>query len=145
MTKKLNEQFQLLEELIKKIDEVMSNNDSISYDYQLKWLLLQDNRKRLFEKNPKCFLMMKQMGREVPFFPICNRTGSIDPSIIKLSIKLANRLSGNDIVDQDHLVMILQKLNNLNNKYSKEITRPSDIAAKKANITKFIKKLKNYF
>lgn len=59
MTKKLNEHFELLEELIKKIDEVMSN--PINYEYQLKWLMSQDNRKKLFETNPKCFLMMKQM------------------------------------------------------------------------------------
>jgi hypothetical protein len=143
MIKKLNEQFQLLEELIKKIDEVMSN--PINYEYQLKWLMSQDNRKKLFEKNPKCFLMMKQMGREVPFFPICNRMGSVDPAIIKLSMKMVNKLMGNDVVDQDHLVVILQKLNSLNNKFEKEIPKPSDMAAKKANVTKFIKRLKNYF
>lgn len=143
MTKKLNEQFQLLEELIKKIDEVMSN--PINYEYQLKWLMSQDNRKKLFETNPKCFLMFKNMGRQLPFFPICNRMGSVDPMIIKLSIKLANRLVGNDAVDQDSLTMVLQKLNNLDNKYSKEIPKPSDTAAKKANMTKFIRKLKKYF
>ncbi len=143
MINKLNEQFELLEELIKKIDEVMSN--PINYEYQLKWLLLQDNRKKLFEANPKCFLLLKNMGRQLPFFPICNRTGSIDPAIIKLSIKLANRLAGNDTVDQNSLTVVLQKLNNLNKKFQKEIPKPSDMAAKKANITKFIRKLKNYF
>lgn len=143
MTKKLNEQFQLLEELIKKIDEVMSN--PINYEYQLKWLMSQDNRKKLFETNPKCFLMMKQMGRDVPFFPICNRMGAVDPTIIKLSIKMVNKMMGNDAVDQDHLVIILQKLNGLSNKYSKEVPKPSDMASKKANVTKFIKRLKNYF
>jgi len=141
--KTLVEHFELLEELIKKIDEVMSN--PISYDYQLKWLMSQDNRKKLFETNPKCFLMFKNMGRQLPFFPICNRSGSIDSKIIKLSIKLANKLAGNDAVDQDSLTVILQKLNNLNNKFEKEIPKPSDMAAKKANVTKFIRRLKNYF
>ncbi len=143
MTKKLNESFELLEELIKKIDEVMDN--PINYEYQLKWLMSQDNRKRLLETNPKCFLMFKNMGRQLPFFPICNRMGSVDPTIIKLSIKLANKLAGNDAVDQDSLTMVLQKLNSLDNKYSKEIPKPSDMAAKKANVTKFVNRLKNYF
>lgn len=48
MTKKLNEHFELLEELIKKIDEVMSN--PINYEYQLKWLLQQDNRKNYLRR-----------------------------------------------------------------------------------------------
>lgn len=143
MTKKLNEQFQLLEELIKKIDEVMDN--PINYEYQLKWLMSQCNRKKLFETNPKCFLMMKQMGRDVPFFPICNRMGAVDPAIIKLSIKMVNKMMGNDAVDQEHLVTILQKLNGLSNKYSKDIPKPSDTAAKKANVTKFLKRVKSYF
>lgn len=89
--------------------------------------------------------MFKNMGRQLPFFPICNRMGSVDPMIIKLSIKLANRLAGNDAIDQDSLAVILQKLNNLNNKFEKEIPKPSDMAAKKANVTKFIRRLKNYF
>lgn len=71
--------------------------------------------------------------------------GAVDPTIIKLSIKMVNKMMGNDAVDQDHLVIILQKLNGLSNKYSKEVPKPSDVAAKKANVTKFIKRLKNYF
>jgi len=102
----------------------------------------QDEKNALFEKNPKCFLKLKRMGSsglyDIPFFPICNRAGMIDPQMIALSLKMVDRLAGNDRIDQNALIVTATKLKALQKKYSKEIPRPVEAASKKAQVTKFI-------
>lgn len=138
----LEEDLELLEELIRKAYQLIS---PISYEYDLKWLMKQDNRTGLFEKHPKCFLKLKMMGRDIPFFPICNRGGMISPAFISLSLKMVDRLVGNDRVNQDHLVVVATKLNVLKKKYDKEIPRPTEMASKKANVTRFINSVAKKF
>jgi len=142
----LNENIQLLEELVRKAYELIS---PIPFDYELKWLMKQDHRNALFEKNPKCFLKLKRMGRsdlyEVPFFPVCNRAGMIDPQMIDLSLKMVDQVAGNDRVDQDSLVVVAQKLKALKSKFSKELPRTNEMGAKKAQVTKFLNRVKNKY
>lgn len=131
----LNEHIQLLEELVRKAYQLIS---PIPFSYDLEWLMKQNNRNALFEKNPGCFLKLRRMGREIPFFPICNRNGMIDPQLIDLSLKLVDKLSGNDIFDQNHLLIIASKLRSLRKKYSNEIPKPTEVASKKSLVTRFI-------
>jgi len=138
----LNEQFQLLEELVRKAYSLIS---PIDFSYDLKWLLKQDHRNSLFERNPKCFLQLKLMGRSVPFFPVCNRAGMTDPKMIDISIKMIDKLSGNDQVDQDALVITAQRLKALKSKFSKELPKTNEFGAKKAQTTKFLNRVKDKY
>jgi len=138
----LNEEIQLIEELVRKAYQLIS---PIPYSYSLKWLMKQDERNALFEKNPKCFLLLKYMGRDIPMFPVCNRSGMIDPQMIALSLKMVDRLSANDRVDQDSLVVTATKLKALQKKYSKEIPKPADMAGRKAQVTKFLNNVAKKF
>lgn len=140
MSKKLEKHIQILEELVRKADSLIS---PITYHHKLQWLLNKDARKELFERNPKAFLPIK-MDEEIPFFPITNRMGMHDPDVITFSLKLANRLKGDPRIDQDHLYMIVTKLERLQKKYENEVPKPAGAAAKKALITKLIQKIGNY-
>ena len=142
----LNEQFQLIEELVRRAYSLIS---PIPYSYDLQWLMKQNEKNALFEKNPKCFLRLRRMGSsglyDIPFFPVCNRSGMIDPQMIALSLKLVDRLAGNDRIDQDALIITATKLKALQKKYSKEIPKPTEMASKKANTTKFINSVAKKF
>jgi hypothetical protein len=138
----LTEGIKLLEELVRRAYQLIS---PLNYEYDLKWLMKQDEKHALFEKHPKCFLKLIHMGREISFFPICNHAGMIDPQMIQLSLKMVDKLVGNDRVDQDALVMVATKLKALQNKYIKEIPRPMEAASKKATVTKFINNVAKKF
>lgn len=137
----LNEQFEQLDELIRKVNSLIAPYDV--HD-ELKWLLKKDIRKKMFEEFPKCFLSLRSRGRELPFLPICNRQGMEDPQIIAFSMKLAHRLKNKPDVDQDHLDVVLVKLQRLHNKFDKEVPKPGDVAAKKGLITRLFKNIKGY-
>jgi len=137
---KLTEELHVLEELLGKVTSLIH---PISVDAELEWLQSKENRGTLFEKKPKCFLPIK-MGAEVPFFPICNRTGAIQPEIIDFSLKLANKAMGHDKVDQAHLGIIISRLTALQARYNKDIPKPANMAAKKGLTTKMLNKIKNY-
>jgi len=138
----INENIQLLEELVRKAYQLIS---PIPFEYDLKWLMKMDHRNALFEKNPKCFLKLKHLGREIPFFPCCNRAGITDPKMIDISIKMIDKLSGNDQVDQDALIVTAQRLKALKSKFSKELPKTNEMGTKKAHVTKFLNKVKNKF
>lgn len=138
----LNENIQLLEELVRKAYSLIS---PIPFSYDLNWLMKQDNRNALFEKNPKCFLKIKHMGREIPFLPCCNRAGITDPKMIDISIKMIDKLAGNNQVDQDALIVTAQRLKALKSKYSKEIPKTNEAGAKKAQVTKFLNKVRSKY
>jgi len=142
----LTEEIQLVEELVRKAYSLIS---PIPYEYDLKWLMKQDERNALFEKNPKCFLRLRRMGSsglyDIPFFPICNRSGIIDPQMIALSLKMVDKLAGNDRIDQDALIITATKLRALQKKFSKEIPKPVEAATRKAQVTKFINNVAKKF
>ncbi len=112
--KNINESFITLQTLLNQAKELIH---PIDYSYELKFLLKQDNRKKLFEDNPKCILPIN-VGRQIPFLPVCNRSAMFDPNIIDLSLKMANKLIGNEFVEQNQLFESINKLKQLKNKYS---------------------------
>ena len=83
----LNERFEVLDELIRKVYSLIAPH---SIDYRLKWLMDRDLRTKHLERYPKCYLSLTMRGRQVPFFPICNRTGIEDPDIISFSLQASS-------------------------------------------------------
>jgi len=134
--------FTKLTELLRKVNDVLS---PYTYKDTLAALQRKDLRDRLYGKFPKCFLVIKG-NPEVNnyFFSICNRLGMIDPKIISFSMKYAERLLQEPGIDAGQVEVILAKLKRLHSKYSKEVPKPANVAAKKAIISKMVDKFKNY-
>ena len=133
----------VLEELIRRAyDHVRP----FSYHKDLEWLSDPELRKGLFEKFPKCFLSLSINRKDVPFFPICNRIGFVDPRIVMFSMKLANKLAtlGDPRVDVTNLQGVTKRLEFLHRKYSKEVPKPEDMAIKKAMVTRMLNKIGSY-
>lgn len=139
--KSIKTKLENLDELIRKADSLIS---PLTVDQRLSWLLNKDFRTKHFEQHPKCYIMMKRGGRDLPFFPICNRMGSEDPEVIKMSKAMANRLRGKEDIDQDELDTIIVKLSNIEKKFNKDIPKPQDMATKKAFVSRYIKKIRKY-
>jgi len=137
----VDEQFELLDELIRKVHSLIGPYDI--HD-ELKWLMQRDVRKKIFEKFPKCFLSLRSKGRFIPFFPICNMTGKEDPEMIAFSMKMADKMKDKPDIDQKELDIIVVKLQRLHNRFNKEIPKPPNVAAKKGVITKSLKTIGNY-
>lgn len=135
------EDFQKLNEYIQKINDVIG---PLSYRDELLSIMDEEERNRLYEQYPKCFLPVNIGNKDIPFLPICNRMGATDKNMIAFSLKLANRLIGREDVNRGMLEITIQKLERLNNKYSKDEVHPSDIAALKGNSTKSLNKIKEY-
>ncbi|MCK5605150.1 hypothetical protein KAR91_24885 [Candidatus Pacearchaeota archaeon] len=138
---KLNEEFQAVEELLRKAYELITPTDMHS---DMKWYLDRDMRKAQQEKNPKCWMMLGKAGREVPFFPICNVMGMTDPKSIDFSLKMATKLKDKPEVDQDRLTSVMHKLQVMKTRYGHEVPKPADMAAKKAGVTKNMNSVKKY-
>ena len=71
----------------------------------------------MIQSNPKC-VMTVNVGTQVHYIPICNRSAMSDPSVIDFSLKLAKRLEGNAKADQEQVKNIIIKLNLLKSKNS---------------------------
>lgn len=136
-----NKNFEYLEELLRTARSLIS---PITYHDHLKKIMDRDFRKKLFDGNSKCYLTINYKGRDIPFFPICNRTALEDPRIIKFSLKLAKRMVGRDDIDQDSLNLVIMKLEGLHKKFTKQVPRPTSMAVKKGKATKEMSKIKRY-
>jgi len=136
-----NERFEVLDELIRKAYSLIA---PYSTDYRLKWLMNRDLRTKHFERFPKCYLFLMMRGRQVPFFPICNRMGMEDPDIISFSMKLVEKLKDRPEIEGEQLDAVLIKLKKLHSKFSKEIPKPTGMAVKKAFITRLFNNIKGY-
>jgi hypothetical protein len=137
----LNEEFKTLRELIRKVGNTLlpyGGEDKLAY------LQKKDVRDRLQGKFPKCFLAIKGKGQDIPFLPICNRMGVFDPDIMKFSIKLANKMNGQENIDQDDLTIILAKLEKLHKRYTQDPVKPPIEAAKKGLTTRLFNNIKNH-
>lgn len=139
MKNNLNEEFKVLEEFIQKVNSIVT---PFSFRDELKAVMDKETRRRLSERYPKCFLPVNMGNKDIPFLPICNRSGASDKNMIAFSMKLANRLLGRDDVDRGMLEITIKKLSRLNSIYSKDIPTPPDMAARKANVTKAMMVLK---
>jgi hypothetical protein len=127
MDKNLNENFEVLEELLRKTYDLIS---PMTHHDDLKRLtpqMMDDDS----EKNPGCYL---RMGNTV--FPICNRIGIKSPQMMQFSLKLANKMNGVGGVDQEQLSAMIAKLNFLLSKYSQPVPRPLKAAARKGHSVK---------
>jgi hypothetical protein len=143
MMKPMDKEVVILEELIRRAYEHMR---PFTYHRDLEWLSNPDLRKGLFDKFPKCFLSLSINRKDVPFFPICNRLGFVDPRIVLFSMKLANKLAtiGDPRVDVTNLQGVTKRLEFLHRKYSKEVPKPEDMAVKKAMVTRMLNNVKKY-
>jgi hypothetical protein len=137
----IEERFQILEELIRKVSKHLypyTEEEDIAY------LQRKDLRDKLHGKFPKCFLTLKGIGRDIPFLPICNRLGIQDASMINFSMKMAQKMQSNSNFDQEELSMLLVKLKKLSSTYSKDIPKPPIQAAKKGMTTRMFGNIKKY-
>jgi hypothetical protein len=139
---KLKQDFQHLSELIRKANELINPEDSISY------LTKKDIRDRLYGTHPKCFLKLLPIGRDTePYLiPLCNRNGFEDPKVIAVAIKMVQRLMAekSDQFDSNDIQKVLNQLNHRNSVLSKTVPKPMSAAAKKAKVTRMFKNIKQY-
>lgn len=133
------EEFSVLDELLQSVNSIVT---PVSFRDELLAVMEPNTRKRLYEKNPRCFLPVRMGNKDVPFLPICNRNGGTDKEMIAFSMKLANRLLGREDVDRGMLEITMKKLNRLNSTYAKNIPTPAGPAAQKALVTKAMITLK---
>jgi len=135
-------ELQHLSELIRRVSNLLSPD---TYLDNVSDIINKQVRDRLIGVYPKCFLKAKNVwGRELPIMPICNRRGIEDPSMIAFSLKVANAMKDSPNIDQDHLGSTIVKLTRLQNKFSKSIPKPDEMAAKKALTTRLMTKVKDY-
>lgn len=127
------EDFNSLNDILNKLSGLINNEDkddlfsinknngenNIDFNYELKWLMKQDNRHALFEENPFCFLSLNVDETMIPFFPVCSQNAEISPKMIEFSLKLASKLINNKRVNQKYLQLTTEKLNLLKRKHSK--------------------------
>ena len=142
MKEKLNEDIKHLSELIRKANNLINPEDSIAY------LQKKDLRDRLYGEKPKCFLKLLPIGRDTePYLiPLCNRAGFEDPKVIKIAIKMVERLMASkaDMFGSEALQKVLNQLNHRNSVLSKTVPKPMTMAAKKAKVTRMFKNIKQH-
>ena len=133
---------EILEELIRRANQLINPEDSLSY------LLKKDIRDRLYGSKPKCFIKLQPTGQDVSAYllPICNRAGIEDPKVINVSIKVVQKLMGDGKgkFDINTLQTILNSLQHRHNTFNKEIPKPASPAARKAQVTRMFKNIKQY-
>ena len=135
----LDEHIQKLEELIRAASQHIQHQDDIGA------LLKKDVRDRLYSSNPECFISLTRMGREPFFLPICNRKAIVDPKAIAISMGVVRKLmSGQDSGDVNDLTHMLDKLIRMKQRYSGESPKPPRSSARKAMVTKLMKKMGRY-
>jgi len=127
---KLQESFEILEELLRQAHELIS---PMTYHDDLERLTPQFMMGDM-QKNPGCYIKM-DTGRKTMVFPICNRNGIKTPQMIKFSLKLAARLNDADYVDQERISIVISKLNRLLNRYDRPVPKPSRAAGVKSLAT----------
>lgn len=140
MKKEYLKEFKNLQELIQKINHIMT---PLTFRDELKSVLDPTTVKNLSEKYPKCYFPIN-MGNSQMVLPICNRNGSTDKRMITFALKAANRMMKRDDVDRGMLEVTIKKLERLNSTYSKDIPKPANKAAIKANLTKSFIKMRQY-
>jgi len=140
--KKINEDFQHIEELIRKVQSLIS---PISVHDDYKSIRSKENIGKFKEQFPKCVIPVN-VGRTIIYAPICNRLGAEDPDMIRLSHRLMCKLSGHEKMHEyrGEIEIAKVKLERLLSKFSKDIPKPADMAAKKAGSTIALNKIKTY-
>lgn len=137
------EELHVLEELIRTATKnILTKEERVGY------LMNPELKKRLYGKVPECFVCVKKLGRDTsPYLlPLCNRMGIIDPIAIKISYKLVGKLLSdeNGMFDINELQGVLDKLDRLKNKYSKDSPKPPQAAQRKAMVTRMFNNIKGH-
>ena len=139
---KVQEDFQYLDELIRKVNSMLNPEDSLAY------LQKKDVRDRLYGEKPGCFMTLQKIGRDTsPYMlPICNRYGMEDPKVIGTSLKVVQRLvdTGSSAYDINALQKLLNSLQHRHNVLSKTVPKPASAAARKAKVTRMFGNIKQY-
>jgi len=142
MSYKFKQEFQQLSELIRKANDLINPEDSLAY------LLKKDTRDRLYGEKPKCFMRLPQTGQDTtPYLiPLCNRSGQEDPKVIKVSLKMIEKLMSDKSgkYDINTLNSLLSRLQHKQNTFIKTVPKPANMAAKKAKVTRMFQKIKQY-
>jgi len=142
MSTKLKKDIHHLSELIRKANELINPEDSLSY------LQNKDLRDRLYGEKPKCFLQLLPIGRDTaPYLiPLCNRAGIEDPKVIAVAIKMVQKLMAQkaDMFDSNDIQKILNQLNHRHSVLSKEVPKPMSAGARKAKVTRMFKNIKQH-
>jgi hypothetical protein len=88
------------------------------------------------------------MGRDTSAYllPLCNRAGILDPEVIKISYAAVGRLLSDPsgMYDVNDLQKILDKLDRMKSRYSKNIPKPPKAAGRKAVVTRMFNNIKNH-
>ena len=143
MSKEMQQELELIEELIRKVDGYLAPH----YDDDYSYLYNKDVRDRLYGEKPECFLKIKGVGREFPtLFPLCNRYGHKDAKVIDISRRVIRRLMGeeNKDLEVNDLQGILGKLDRAHSVYSKDIPKPPSQAGRKAYTTRMMNNIKKH-
>ena len=131
-----------LTELIRRANDLINPEDKLAY------LLRKDLRDKLYVDKPQCWLRAMPIGRDTtPYiFPMCTRSGIVDPDVIGVSLKMVQRLMADETgkFDSATLQRIQGQLQNRFNTLSKSIPKPATTAAKKAQVTRMFKNIKSY-
>ena len=128
-----------IQELVRKLDSLIS---PMTYHDTLKDLRNNSPKDVFGGKTTKCVIPWK-IGSQLLQIPICNRAGSVDPQMIKLSTIMVDRLRSVSPQHDEGGSIIISKLNRLQQRYDKDIPTPPDRAAAHGQVTKFKNKLLN--
>ncbi len=126
-------EMQMLHELVRKAYDLIA---PFSVHDDLEWFMNKNMRTKHLEKFPKCWKKINKQGRELPFFPICNRMGMEDAGMIDKSLTIAQKMKDKPDIDQDKLLNTLRGLMALKSKFSKPIPKPTDAAIRKGKVTR---------
>lgn len=130
-----------LEELIRKITAIISPN---LYDDSVNTFSDKEKKNKLFKNNPKCFVSVQCGNRKPILLPVCNSQGMEDFKIIRFSINLMEKLRKKfDDEDQEQIDQIIKKLKRLENKFTADVPKPTNMAVLKAKSTINLNRIKS--
>jgi hypothetical protein len=142
MSRTLEEQVEVIEELIRTANNLINPEDSLAY------LQRKDLINRLYGTKPSCFLKLQPIGRDTSAYllPLCNRMGMEDPKVIAVSMKIVKRFldDPNGRFDVNILNTLLSKLQHRHSVLIKKVPHPAKTAARKANVTKMFNNIKSH-
>lgn len=134
---------QHLEELIRT-----ASNHLLTKEEKVGYLMDPKLKDRLYEKFPECFVSLKRMGRDTSAYllPLCNRAGIVDPEVINISYAAVGRLLSDPsgMYDINDLQQILDKLDRMKSRYSKDVPKPPQAAGRKAVVTRMFNNIKKH-
>jgi len=139
MSSTINEKMQHLDELIRKVHNIIypEQTDDMS------WLMNKDLRLKMLERHPKCFMSLVDKKNNPVYLPICNRSAMADPKVIDFSMKMVDKMSKDVDIDPEAGKPIMIRLKKMKTRYNRESPKTPESDAMKAKLTRFLKSVKN--